>query len=97
MSDRHAAIRRPIPLGGGLVTYTGTASVAVTAPSNATAVLVHVTSLAYVSCNKAASVATTADMPLVPSVPIYLDCEPGDKLSAIQVAAGGTIYYCWMT
>lgn len=97
MSDRFSVIRRPIPLKGGKATYTGTASTAVVVPQGATAVLVFVTTIAYVSLNKAASVATTTDMPLAASVPMVLDCEPGDNLSAVQDAANGTLYYSFLT
>ena len=96
MADRFSITRRPIPSGGGVATYTGTGSTAVTVLNNATSVLVWVSTDAYVSVG-AKTVATTSDMPLPANTPILLDCQPGDKLSAVQVATGGNFYYCNMT
>lgn len=96
MADRQSITRRPIPLKGATVAYTGTASTAAVAPANATSVFVWLTTDGYVSLGPA-SVATTSDMPLPAYTPIYLDCQTGDNLSAIRDTVSGNLKYSWMT
>lgn len=95
MSDRESVARRPKQSGGGLVAYTGTASTAVVAPVDATAVYVYCSTAAHVSLGAKAAAETT-DLPLPANVLVILQCQPGDKLSAVQQAAGGNLGYCWM-
>ena len=96
MSDRVSVSRRPISCGSAA--YTGTASTAVVAPNNATAVFVWTTTDACVSLRPDATAATTANGIRLPAyTAVYLDCQPGDNLSAIRAASDGTLSYSWMT
>lgn len=96
MSDRESIARKAIPSKGGTASYTGTASTAVVAPADATAVLVWCTTDAYVVCDRVKVAATTSDCPLPAYTPIVLSCEAGDSVSAIRVSASGSLFYCFM-
>lgn len=96
MSDRDAVARRPISCG--TAAYTGTASTAVVAPNNATAVFVWCTTDAAVSLRPDATAATTANGVILPAgTAVFLSCQPGDNLSAIRLATSGSLYYSWTT
>jgi len=74
------------------VAYTGTAGTITNAmPPNTVAVRIWTTTDAYVQIGSSPT-ATTADMPMVAGVPETFAAGNGDKVSAIQISAGGTLY-----
>lgn len=77
------------------VAYTGTAGVTGTWPAGPQGVLVWCTSDAYIRVGEAVT-ATTADTPIPAGTPIPFTVPPGTgaswRVSAIQIAAGGTVY-----
>ncbi len=96
MSDRDAVARRPISCNA--VSYTGTASAVVPAPTNATAVFVWTTTDAVVKIASDSAVATlTNGIRLPAGTAVFLSCNPGDNLSAIRVTTDGTLSYSWTT
>jgi len=98
MSSRNDA-RVPYPLTGGTqsVAYTGTHGAISTAVGSQTRnVLVYASSDCHIQFAKT-PVATTADMFLPGSMQIFLTIHPGEKVSAIQASAGGTLYVSEMT
>lgn len=75
------------------VAYTGTAGTITNGISTGIyKVRVMVTTDAFVKVVDTGSVATTSDMYLVAFSPEYFTCSPGQKVSAIQVSSGGTLY-----
>lgn len=92
MADRFATMSRPIYGQGQNVAYTGTAGTIANALPNGTgAVVVMCTTAAFVRVGTSPT-ATTADLPVAANVPVRLEAAAGDKVSAIQVASGGTLY-----
>lgn len=76
------------------VAYTGTAGTIANATGSTTeAVRVFVTTDAFIKISAAGTAATTADM-FLPAYTVEYFCVPngGVKVSAIQLAAGGTLY-----
>ncbi len=73
-------------------TYTGTAGVIDNAFGAGTwAVRVVVTTAAHIKFGQAPS-ATTADVYMAANVPEVFICNPGEKVSAIQSASGGSVH-----
>ena len=72
------------------VAYTGTAGV-ITNAILATKVRVFVTTDAYVKVG-ASPTATTSDVYIPAGSVEYFSCAPTDKVSAVQVASGGTLH-----
>lgn len=58
-------------------------------------VRVYVTSAAYIYIG--ARAATTGDVPMAAGVPEYFTISPGEKVSAIQVSAGGDLHVTEIT
>lgn len=79
------------------VAYTGTAGV-ITNPvgSYTTLCRIVVTSNAYIAFGTAPT-ATTSDVYMPANVPEYFTIRPGEKVSAVQDAAGGTLIVTEMT
>ena len=74
------------------VAYTGTAGTISNAISNGVQkVRVLCTTDAYVKIGSSPT-ATTSDAYVVGLSPEYFTCSQGEKVSAIQVSAGGTLY-----
>jgi hypothetical protein len=72
--------------------YTGTAGTIDNAiGSGSYKVRVVVTSAAYVKVGDSPT-ATSADVYMAADAPEYFSCTPGQKVSAIQVSAGGTLH-----
>lgn len=72
--------------------YTGTAGTIDNAISDGIQkVRVVVTSAAYIKIGKSAT-ATTFDVYMAADVPEYFTIKAGEKVSAVQVSAGGTLH-----
>lgn len=89
----------PFPTVGGTqsVAYTGTHGAITTAVGTQTR---HVVVVATSACHiqfAVTPVATTADFYLPADTPVMLTIRPGQKVSAIQVSTGGTLYVSEMT
>lgn len=92
MADRYATMSRPMYGKGQNVAYTGTAGTITNAlPPGTGAVVVLCTTAAFVRVG-ADPTATSSDLPVAANVPVRLEAGQGDKVSAIQVASGGTLY-----
>ena len=89
-------VRTPIIGSGGTFTYTGTAGASSALPSGATGAFVWTTSDAYITLGVAAT-ATTANWPVPAYTPVFIpnQDETGQRvrLSAIQIASGGSAYF----
>ena len=74
------------------VAYTGTAGTIATAiTSGHNKVRVYVTTDAYIKIGSSPT-ATTSDVPLAAKSAEYFTINPGEKVSAIQDASGGTLH-----
>jgi hypothetical protein len=74
------------------VAYTGTAGTITNGASNGVLkVRVVVTSAAYIKTG-ASPTATASDVYMAADSPEYFTIAPGEKVSAIQVSAGGTLH-----
>ena len=77
------------------ITYTGTAGSTATFKPGPPAVLVFCTTAAYVRVGEGVT-ATTADTPIPANIPVKFDVPPGSgaawRVSAIQIASGGSVY-----
>lgn len=72
--------------------YTGTAGTITNGISAGTyKVRIIVTTAAFVKVGDSPT-ATSGDTYVAAGIPEYVTCTPGQKVSAIQVASGGTIY-----
>lgn len=94
-------LRRPMYGKGLSVAYTGTAGTTGVLPQQANSVMLWCTTAAWVALvGTSSGVATTADVPIPANTPIILPVErptspgtdPNIWVSAVQVAAGGTLY-----
>lgn len=73
------------------VAYTGTAGTIAAVGAKTTKVRVWCSTDAFVKIGDAPT-ATTSDMPMAAGIPEYFDITPGQKVSYIQSATGGTGY-----
>lgn len=73
------------------VAYTGTHGV-ITNPVGRTQIRVYCTTDAFIVIGAAPVATAAAGMPVTGKIPEVYDCEQGDKVSAIQQSAGGTLY-----
>lgn len=101
MNDRHSVLRTAQFGKGASFTYTGTAGQSGVIDPNCTAVYFWCTTDAWVRTGGKATnpTATTADFPAPANTPLVLpinSANDGDerRISAVQVATGGTCYYC---
>jgi hypothetical protein len=89
-------VRTPIIGSGGTFTYTGTAGVSAVLPSGANGAFVWTTSDAYITLG-VGSTATTANWPIPSYTPVFIpnQDETGQRVrvSAIQIASGGSAYF----
>ena len=72
------------------VAYTGTAG-AIANVVGASKVCIWCSTDAHIAVGSA-PVATTSDKPVTAKLDYVIDIEPGQKVSAIQQSAGGTLY-----
>lgn len=99
--DNRELIFSPIFGKGQNVAYTGTAGTISNAlPIDCTAVWVWTTTDAYIRIG-ASPTAVTTDFPLPAMTPMVFPVSPRDaqssngcKVSAVQIASGGTLYVC---
>lgn len=92
MSRNDTTTFYPVDGTGQSVSYTGTAGVITTAFAAQTRhVMLWTTTDAHIKFG-AAPTATTSDLPIPGNVPMVFACRPGEKISAIQVSTGGTLY-----
>lgn len=82
----------PMPGEGVKVAYTNTAGTTVALPSNAEVVRVVTTTDCFIEIGTSPTAVADTGMYVCALVPEYFSCPPGGKVSAIQVASGGTIY-----
>lgn len=74
------------------VAYTGTAGTITNAVGSQTRLVkITLTTAGFVAIGQAPT-ATTSDMYMPAAVPDYYVIAPGEKVSAIQASAGGTMY-----
>jgi hypothetical protein len=79
------------------VAYTGTAGTIANAVGSYTkAVRVYCTTDAFVKISQSPT-ATSADVPISAGIPEYFAIHPGEKVSAIQQSAGGTLHVTELT
>lgn len=79
------------------VAYTGTAGTISNAVGAQTRLVrVVVTSAAYIAVG-AAPTATTSDVYIPADIPEYFIVGPGEKVSAVQASAGGTLHVTELT
>jgi hypothetical protein len=73
--------------------YTGTAaSITNAIGSEVYKVRLIVTTAAFVRVDSGSPVAATTDVYMAAGIPEYVTVTPGMKVSAVQVASGGTLY-----
>ena len=91
MANKIAGLAHGRPGTTQKVAYTGVAGTISTAVGSQTRIVrVVVTSNAYISFGTAPT-ATTSDVYMPANVPEYFTIPPGDKVSAVQDAAGGNL------
>jgi hypothetical protein len=84
---------QPLPAATINVAYTGTAGTTAATSLNTQAVRVVSTTDCFIEISVAGTAALAASGTYLPALtPEYFTCLPGSKVSAIQVATGGTIY-----
>lgn len=100
MQDRLSVVKLPVAGYGGSVAYTGTAGNSPTFPGTISAVWVWCTTDAWVrvAVGNVAAVATDMPVPALQPVmiPVPQDANANCQVSAVQIAAGGTMYFCAM-
>ena len=91
--DRTAVMRDPSGLAV-TTTYTGTAGSCTAFNSGDTISCCRIwcTTDAYVTVGAAATATATNGVPLQAYESLWLPCKPGDRVSAIQITAGGSVY-----
>ena len=82
----------PMPGEGVKVAYTGTAGTTVALPSNTEVVRVVSTTDCFIEIGASPTAVADTGMYICALVPEYFACSGSGKVSAIQVASGGTIY-----
>lgn len=78
------------------VAYTGTAGNSTAAPVGISVVRVVTTTASFIAIGKTA-VATANDAPMAANTPEYFKIFEGERVSAIQSAAGGNLHVAFMT
>lgn len=98
MASRNDALMfYPIDGGGQSVAYTGTAGAISNAVGSQTyAVLLVATTDCYIVFGKTPT-ATTADTMIPANTALVFRIRPGEKVSAVQVSSGGTLYVSELT
>lgn len=82
------------PMTGASVTvsYTGTAGTTSALPANTQACRVVATTACFIEIGTAPTAVANTGLYLPAGVAEYFSCPPSAKVSAIQVASGGSIY-----
>lgn len=83
---------RPIAGKSVTVAYTGTAGTTTALPAETTAVRVIATTACFIEIGLAPTAVANTGMYLAAGIAEYFDAQPNVKVSAIQVASGGSIY-----
>lgn len=83
---------QPMEASSVKVAYTGTAGTTAAVSANAVAVRVISTTDCFIEIGTSPTAVADTGMYLAALVPEYFSCPPSAKVSAIQVASGGTIY-----
>jgi len=83
---------QPIPGASVKVAYTGTAGTTAAISDRAVTIRVIATTDCFIEIGMAPTAVADTGMYLPALVPEYFMCPKGTKVSAIQVASGGTIY-----
>ena len=81
-------------IGTNQTITTGAASVLLTNPfgTYTTVVRLCATAACHVRMGNPSATATSADMYIPANVPVYIEVAPGQKIAAIQNAAGGVLH-----
>lgn len=96
-SRNDALVTYPIAGGGQSVAYTGTAgTISNPVGSQTYVVLIVVTTDAYIQIAKSPT-ATSSDTLITANTPLMFRIRPGEKVSAIQLSSGGTMYVSELT
>jgi len=83
----------PMPAASLTVAYTGTAGTTSAIPAGASVVRVIATTDCFIEITVAGTAAAANTGLYLPALtPEYFSCPPSAKVSAIQVASGGTLY-----
>ena len=82
----------PMPGGSVKVTYTGTAGTTAAVGSSCTTVRVMSTTDCFIEVGTSPTAVADTGMYLTAYSPEYIGAGPSFKVSAIQVASGGTLY-----
>jgi hypothetical protein len=90
--DGKNTLGAPIPGAGLTVAYTGTAGTTAALSVRATVVRVVATTDCFIEIGAAPTAVANTSLFLPAGVPEYFACTAGDKVSAIQVSAAGSIY-----
>ncbi len=90
--DQKQTYGRPHPGKSVKVAYTGTAGTTTALPETCDAVRVVSTTDCFIEIGLNPTAVADTGLYLPALVPEYFQCPPNGKVSAIQVASGGTIY-----
>jgi hypothetical protein len=91
--DTREIIGRPIFGKGQKVAYTGTAGTITNAlPDDVTAVQLVATTDCFFRIGSSPTAVADVDCYLPALTPMYFPARAGEKVSAVQVSAGGTLY-----
>lgn len=82
----------PMPASSVKVAYTGTAGTTTALPATANALRVVATTDCFIQIGTNPTAVADDDCYLPALVPEYFACPEGAKVSAVQVASGGTLY-----
>lgn len=78
------------------VAYTETAAATGAVSKTTTKIMIWCSTDAFIKVGSNPT-ATTSDMPITGKVPMFFDCTPEDKVSAIQQGSNGTVYVTEMS
>lgn len=92
--NRQDTIRRAIPNWTQSITFSATSATLPNAfPDMTCAVAVHCTQAAYVYLSRGGVAASaTNGVPIPANTLVYLEAQPNDKLTALQISAAGVVY-----
>ena len=90
--DQSQTYGRPYPGKSVTVSYTGTAGTTTALPDTTSAVRIIATTACFIEIGLDPTAVANTGMYLPAGVPEYFQAQPNAKVSAIQVASGGSIY-----
>lgn len=82
----------PMPAQSVTVAYTGTAGTTTALPDTTRYIQVTATTACFIEIGLAPTAVANTGTYLAPNIPYYFIAQPNCKVSAIQSAAGGSIY-----